>query len=76
MDVGSVVVFVDGTGQEHMALVTMVFAGAQGDAAKPSVNVVYVSHDPNADDQYGRQMVRETSVVHQAQQVAHGMYWR
>lgn len=72
---GDKVTFVDATGLAHNALVTCVFAGMQGQDNPPGVNVVYVSPDPDAQDQYGRQMVRETSIVHRTNQPAHGMYW-
>jgi hypothetical protein len=43
----------------------------------PSLNLVYVSDDPNKTDQYGRQIERgATSVVHQRNQAAHGRFWR
>ena len=66
------VTFVDALSQSHSALVTAVFTRGN---EPPGVNVVYVSEDPDAHDQYGRQLVRETSIVHKDQQPAHGMYW-
>lgn len=44
-------------------------------ASPPSINVVFVSDDESQRDPYGRQIVRNTSVVHQSNQSAHGMYW-
>lgn len=41
----------------------------------PSINVVYVSSDKSQTDSYGRQIVRQTSTVHQSGQTAHGRYW-
>ena len=54
----------------------------------PSVNLVFVSGDEAKDDQYGRQIERDTfigcladaierdtSVVHRMNQSAHGNYW-
>jgi len=65
------VVFVDAVGKRHEALLTEVW----GEAAPCSVNLVYVSGDPSKTDPYGRQIERETSVVHKSYQSAHGMYW-
>lgn len=70
--VGQCVDFVDPHGKAHEALVTSVFHGPSW----PSVNVVLVSDDETKTDQYGRQVERFTSVVHQSNQSAHGMYWR
>ena len=72
--VGETVVFVDPEGQSHEALVTCIFDRGDGHTP-PSVNVVYVSRDPKAEDQYGRQLERSTSVVHRSQQAARGLYW-
>ena len=75
--IGDAVVFINATGQEFFALVTEVWDG--GDPSKipnPSLNVVYISDDYAARDQYGRQVARSTSVVHQSNQAAHGMKWR
>ncbi len=72
VEVGDVVVFVDPFGKEYRALVTTVFGGGE----RPSVNVVYVSSDEAKTDQYGRQVERSTSVVHEGSQPAHGMYWK
>jgi len=71
---GDHVVFVDAHGVEHEALVTTLFPGMGGD--EPGVNVVYVQQDKAMHDSYGQQITRETSVVHQSAQPAHGMYWR
>jgi hypothetical protein len=54
----------DGTGTKHMISIYY-----------PAVNLVYVNSDENYKDQYGRQIVRETSVVHKGQQSAHGRYY-
>lgn len=70
VQVGDAVTFVDALGAARPALVTAVF-GEQ----RPSINVVFVSNDVAAQDQYGRQTLRETSVVHKDQQHAHGMCW-
>ncbi len=70
---GDNVVFVDALGIEHDALLTDI--QGQGTAA-PSVNVVYVKQEKTMRDSYGQQIGRETSVVHQGNQPAQGMYWR
>lgn len=45
-------------------------------AMYPCVNLSFVSSDPNAQDQYGRQMVRDrTSISHFGQYVASGFFW-
>lgn len=47
----------------------------QGQA--PVINVVYVSDDADANDQYGRQLAqRATSVNHQHNSTAHGNWWK
>ena len=73
MDIGQPVVFVDAVGKRHNALVTAVFTRGEEPCG---VNVAFVSGDPNAQDQYGRQLLRETSIVHKDHQPAHGMYWQ
>ena len=71
-----VVMFIDAAGEIHNALVTAVFEGAQGEEKPPSVNVVYVSDDPSAHDQYGRQLAeRSTSIVHRLNQTAASFFW-
>ena len=55
----------------HNALVTAVHGGDL-----PSINLVYVSDNPEARDPNGRQLAeRQTSVCHQANQGAPGNYW-
>lgn len=73
---GSVVVYVDSKGVRHNAIVTCVFKREFPERTeKPGLNVVYVSDDPKEGDSYGQQMKRETSVIHQSGQPAHGSYW-
>jgi hypothetical protein len=76
--IGDTVEFVDPYAKPHKALVTTVFqSGHPGDdGPKPSVNLVYVSDDDSQTDQYGRQIARKTSVVHESHQAAHGLFWR
>lgn len=75
--VGSHVKFVDPYAVEHDAIVTTLFDNNDPEKyPNPSVNVVYASSDDSKTDQYGRQIERNTSVVHKSNQFAHGMYWR
>lgn len=71
--IGNHVIYVDEVAVEHDALVTTMF----GSSDSPSLNVVYVSKDENANDQYGRQLAaRVASCVHESSQGAHGRFWR
>lgn len=38
-------------------------------------NLVWISGDEKRTDSYGRQLIRESSVVHKGSQPAHGNYW-
>ena len=66
---GDVVVYVDPVGSAQLALVTAVWGSK-------CVNIVFVSKDSNKSDPFGRQIERQTSLVHQTLQPAHGSYWR
>jgi len=68
-DVGQVVVFHDARGAAHKALVTVAWT-------ETCVNLVLVSGDEKKEDQYGRQIERETSCSHKSVQPVHGNYWR
>ena len=75
--IGDSVTYVDEKGVKHNALITCVFAsGHSAEDDIPSINVVHVSPNPLEDDPYGRQIVRETSIVHKDNQAAHGNYWQ
>lgn len=76
--IGDTVELVDETGISHVALVTTLFtSGHPGDGvASPSLNVVFVSADEAKHDQYGRQIDRRTSVPHETNQHAPGLFWR
>lgn len=81
VQVGDPVVFVNALGIEHRALATALWGTfEEGDPSHgtpiPSLNVVFVSNDPDKHDTYGRQIERATSVVHASLQAAHGMSWR
>lgn len=66
---GESIVFCDPKGMDHDALITAVWS-------ETCVNIVYVSSDENRKDSYGRQLERETSLVHVSQSEVHGFYWR
>lgn len=72
MKIGEAVVYVDQFGNERPAVLTAVW----GEGPTPAVNLVFVSDDAEKRDTYGRQIERETSVVHQSSQSAHGRFWR
>lgn len=46
-----------------------------GPTGEPGCNLVYVDGDRTKNDPYGRQISRETSVVHKSKQPAHGNFW-
>lgn len=72
--VGSFVRYADPLGVKHNALVTAVW-GVDPDNNPTSVNLVFVSKDPNKTDPNGRQIGRQSSVVIKKLQPAHGMYF-
>lgn len=77
LEVGSAIIFVDGYGKRHNALVTCVHGDEyhRQHGTIPGCNLVFVSGDPKREDGCGRQTERETSVVHKSVQPAGGMYW-
>lgn len=82
-EIGSAVVYVDERGRPRPALLTAIHGGDPygrecDDEAEsiPSVNVVFVTGDASRQDSYGFQIERNTSVVHESDQSAQGMYWR
>ncbi len=77
MEIGKPVIYVDEVAKEHHAIVNSMFAHGPDypEGHQPSVNLVFVVGDDSKTDQYGRQIDRATSVVHQSQQSAHGRYW-
>lgn len=84
VSVGDHVEYVDETGAERDALVTAVWpaGGSTAESVDPdeygnlSANLVIVNSDESMDDQYGRQIERETSQPHESSQGAHGRFWR
>lgn len=76
MVIGGGVIYVDAVGKPHNALLTAVWGEVdETNGTYPGVNVVFVSGDETKDDPYGRQIERDTSVVHKGDQYAHGNYW-
>lgn len=76
VEIGSVVVYVDALRKEFRALVTAVWDCGLPEGQEPSINLLYVSDDEKREDEYGRQIIRETSVVHASNNSAPGNYWR
>jgi hypothetical protein len=72
LTVGGGVIFVDAHGRQHEALVTAIWGRLED---VPCINVVFVSSDEARQDNFGRQIERETSLVHRSRQAAHGMYY-
>lgn len=73
--IGTHVVYVDEYGKAHDALVT---ANWGGDAPRErrALNLVHVVSAEDQRDQYGQQINRPCSVVHESQTPAHGRFWR
>jgi hypothetical protein len=67
-DIGKACSFFDPRGVRHDALITNVFGSH-------CVNVIYVNDNEAQTDDYGRKMMRATSVMHGNVQQAHGNYW-
>lgn len=74
LKVGDHVIYTDSHRKQHEALVTIVWPNMMGDE-QSGCNLVYVVDDESRDDQYGRQIERETSVVHRSYQPAGGVCW-
>jgi hypothetical protein len=70
--IGAAVVYTDPKGQDHEAIVT----NAYGTSIQGAINVAFVSADTSRTDTFGRQIERETSVLHQTIQPTHGRFWR
>ena|SRR3990167_1396613 len=78
MNIGDHVLYVDALSRSRHALVTAVWAGRSHyspTTPEPGLNLVLVANDEAKDDPYGRQIERETSVVHVSNQPAPGAYW-
>lgn len=66
------VIWVDAHGRQHDAIVTTIWGKIED---VPCINLVVVSDDESKQDSYGRQIERQTSVVHRTRQAAHGWYY-
>lgn len=78
--IGQHIKYVDKFGVARDALTTIWWMpqdvpAYESSTGEPGCNLVIVSGDKEKDDSYGRQIERETSVVHKSYQVAHGCYW-
>ena len=75
MQIGDHVVVTDPVGKQHNGLVTAVWGN--DDDPTPTINVLYVSDDPNKHDSYGRQIDRDmTSTQHKSKTSAPGRFWQ
>lgn len=73
LSVGDSIVYIDAHRMRHSALVTTVWGPFTG--GQPGCNLVYVSGDDSKTDPYGRQIERQTSVVHLSGQPAGAFCW-
>jgi hypothetical protein len=74
LKVNSPVVFMDAHRKGHHALITRVWDNSSVQVPD-GCNLVYVSDDETKTDPYGRQIERETSVIHKSAQPAGGLFW-
>lgn len=72
LKVGGHVFYVDQIGSQHDAIVTCIWGRIED---VPCINLAFVSGDEARQDSYGRQIERQTSVVHRTRQAAHGFYY-
>ncbi len=75
-EVGQRVIFHDAKGNARDALILIVWDPKSHGDMLGCINLVIVSDDENKQDQYGRQIERESSVVHKSNSNVHGNYWR
>jgi len=91
LEVGMSVVFIDENYLEHHALLTAIHGDPEGhervvdgsgdlEASSvivwPCVNLVFADPEPGAQDQYGRQLKRDSSCAHWLDNSARGHCWR
>jgi len=79
-EVGAHIKFIDPHRKAHDALVLIWWKEPNtepytSDVGEPGCNLVLVDPDPLKDDTYGRQIQRETSVVHISANPAKGNCW-
>ena len=72
LQIGDVIIYIDPVKKEHNALVTAIHGDAE---AKSSINLILISDDENKGDEYGRQLERQTSIVHRDNQSAGANCW-
>ena len=76
--VGDHVIYVDQYGKPRQALITIWWGDIEAyksETGEIGCNLLFVASDVEKGDTYGRQIERETSVVHKTSQPAHGNYW-
>lgn len=79
--VGAHVKWIDPQRRAHDALVLIWWHASQGShgyespTGEPGCNLVLVDPDPEKDDSYGRQIRRETSMVHLSMNPGRGNCW-
>lgn len=87
LEVGMSLTYIDENRKERNALVTAIHGDPAGSVFRnsheekeyrhwPCVNLAFADINPEAQDQYGRQLGRKSSVTHWQQNSAHGMCWR
>lgn len=76
LKVGDAVTYVDPKGRPQAAVLTAIWGKTDDEANMPCVNLAFVSHDESRTDSYGRQIERETSVIHRTRATVHGRYWK
>jgi hypothetical protein len=89
LKVGQHLVFIDADREERDALLLCIHGNPKGEPYRlaneeaermhwPCVNLVVVSKEPGAQDQYGRQTMKDghTSIVHWSDNTAQGFCWR
>lgn len=75
LSVGDHVIFTDEHRRQHNALLTEVWGTWDHPDSPPAVNLLYVVDEESRNDQYGRQIERESSVVHRKFNSAGGNCW-
>ncbi len=72
-EVGSIVIYIDEKQIEHFALVTNIFEGV---GSTDVLNLTYVDPNVKCEDNYGRGLIRKSSIVHISQNVAQANCWK
>jgi hypothetical protein len=79
-EVGAHIKYIDSHRKAHDALVLIWWMPKDvpdyaGPTGEPGCNLVLVDPDPKKDDSYGRQILRETSMVHLSNNPGGGNCW-